>query len=131
MTSGLEGSPGEGDGNPLQYSYLENPRDRGAWWAAVHGIAKSRTQPSTCTCMRARLRVHTHTHTHTHTHIHKIPNSSSDKITVLSCPSFLDFSSENKKELHSCKIHILLNGANFKKNHWYLHPWIWQGRWEG
>ena len=34
---------GEGNGNPLQYSCLENPTDRGAWWAAVHGVAKSRT----------------------------------------------------------------------------------------
>ena len=35
---------GEGNGNPLQCSYLENPRDRGAWWAAVYGVAQSRTQ---------------------------------------------------------------------------------------
>ena len=35
---------GEEDGNPLQYSCLENPVDRGAWWAAVHGIAQSQTQ---------------------------------------------------------------------------------------
>ena len=35
---------GEGNGNPLQYSYLENPRDGGAWWAAVYGVAQSRTQ---------------------------------------------------------------------------------------
>ena len=34
-------SPGEGNGNPLQYACLENPMDRGAWWAAVHGVAKS------------------------------------------------------------------------------------------
>ena len=34
---------GEGHGNPLQYSCLENPMDRGAWWAAVHGVAQSRT----------------------------------------------------------------------------------------
>ena len=34
-------SPGEGNGNPLQYSSLESPMDRGAWWATVHGIAKS------------------------------------------------------------------------------------------
>ena len=33
-------SPGEGNGNPLQYSFLENPIDRGAWWATVHGIAR-------------------------------------------------------------------------------------------
>ena len=36
----------EGNGNPLQYSCLENPMDRGAWWAAVHGVAKSRTRLS-------------------------------------------------------------------------------------
>ena len=36
-------SPGEGNGNPLQYSCLENPMDRGTWWATVHGVAKSRT----------------------------------------------------------------------------------------
>ena len=35
---------GEGNGNPLQCSYLENPRDGGAWWAAVYGVAQSRTQ---------------------------------------------------------------------------------------
>ena len=37
-------SPGEGNGNPLQYSCLENPMDRGAWQATVHGVAKSWTQ---------------------------------------------------------------------------------------
>ena len=36
-------SPGEGNGNPLQYSCLENPTDGGAWWATVHGVAKSCT----------------------------------------------------------------------------------------
>ena len=35
---------GEGNGNPLQYSCLENPRDGGAWWAAVYGVAQSRTR---------------------------------------------------------------------------------------
>ena len=35
--------PGEGNGNPLQCSCLENPRDRGAWWAAVYGVAQSQT----------------------------------------------------------------------------------------
>ena len=38
--SGLGRYPGEGNGNPLQYSCLENPMDRGAWWAAVHGVAR-------------------------------------------------------------------------------------------
>ena len=37
---------GEGNGTPLQYSCLENPMDRGAWWAAVNGVAKSRTRLS-------------------------------------------------------------------------------------
>ena len=41
---GLERSPGEGHGNPLQYSCLENPMDREAGWAMVHRIAKSWTQ---------------------------------------------------------------------------------------
>ena len=36
-------SSGEGNGNPLQYSCLENSMDGGAWWATVHGVAKSRT----------------------------------------------------------------------------------------
>ena len=40
---GLGRSPGEGNGNPLQYSCLENPMDGGAWWATVHGVAKSQT----------------------------------------------------------------------------------------
>ena len=39
-------APGEGNGNPLQYSCLENPIDGGAWWAAVHGVTKSRTRLS-------------------------------------------------------------------------------------
>ena len=43
---GLGRFPGEGNGNPLQYSCLGNPMDRGTWWAAVHGITKSRTRLS-------------------------------------------------------------------------------------
>ena len=43
---GLGTSPGEGNGNPLQYSCLENPMDRGAWQATVYGVAKSRTRLS-------------------------------------------------------------------------------------
>ena len=41
---GSRRSSGEGNGNPLQYSYLENPMDRGAWWPAVYGVAKSEIQ---------------------------------------------------------------------------------------
>ena len=46
LIPGLGRSPGEGNGNPLQYSCLENPMDRGAWWAIVHGVPKSRTRLS-------------------------------------------------------------------------------------
>ena len=40
---GLGRSPGEGRGNPLQYSCLENSMDRGAWWATVHSVVKTQT----------------------------------------------------------------------------------------
>ena len=56
LISGLGRSPGEGNGNPLQYSCLENSMDRGAWRALVHSVTKSWSQFS----------AHTHTHTHTH-----------------------------------------------------------------
>ena len=46
---GLESSPGEGNGNPLQYPCLENPMDGRAWWATVHGVAKSQTRMSSLT----------------------------------------------------------------------------------
>ena len=42
----LRGDAGEGNGTPLQYSCLGNPMDRGAWWAAVHGVAKGQTRLS-------------------------------------------------------------------------------------
>ena len=51
--------PGGGNGNPLHYSCLENPMDRGTWRTTVHRLAKSQTQLSD--------RAHAHTHTHTHT----------------------------------------------------------------
>ena len=46
LIPGLEISPGEGNGNPLQYFCLGNPMDRGAWQAAVHGVSKSQTRLS-------------------------------------------------------------------------------------
>ena len=49
LIPGLGRSPGERNGNPLQYSCLENPMDGGVWWAMVHGVAKSRTRLSDLT----------------------------------------------------------------------------------
>ena len=49
---GLGRSPGEGNGNPLQYSCLENPMEGGAWQATVHGVAKSWTRLSNFTSMK-------------------------------------------------------------------------------
>ena len=46
LIPGLVRSSGEGNNNPLQYSCLENAMDRGAWWAAVHGVAESWTRLS-------------------------------------------------------------------------------------
>ena len=60
-TTGSGRSPGGGNGNPLQYSCLENSMDRGAWRATVHGGHKKSN-------ITDRLSVYMHTHTHTHTH---------------------------------------------------------------
>ena len=50
LTPASRRSPGEGNGNPLRYSCLENSEDRGAWRASVHGVAKSQTRLSTRAC---------------------------------------------------------------------------------
>ena len=55
LIPGLRRPPGEGNGNPLQYSCLENPMDRGAWWATVHGVTKSRTRLSNFTFTYSNL----------------------------------------------------------------------------
>ena len=46
LISELGRYPGEGNGNPLQYSWLGNPIDRGTWWATVHGVTMSQTRLS-------------------------------------------------------------------------------------
>ena len=51
LIPGLGRSPGEGNSNPLQYSCLVNPMDRGAWWATVHEVTKSRTRLSDFTSL--------------------------------------------------------------------------------
>ena len=76
LIPGLERFPAVGNGNPLQYSCLENSIDRRAWWALVHEAAESQIQLR----MHARARTHTHpyllsagyTYTHTHTYTHTL-----------------------------------------------------------
>ena len=68
---GWEGHLENEIGNPLQYSCLGSPVDRGAWWATVHGDAKSQTQLNVCG--------HTHTHTDTQKHTLTLPLSLSLK----------------------------------------------------
>ena len=51
LIPGLERSPGEGNGEPFQYSCLGNAMDRGAWWITVHGVTKSQTQLSDWTTL--------------------------------------------------------------------------------
>ena len=53
---GSGSSPGEGNGNPLQYPCLENPMDGRAWWATAHGFAKSRTRLSELTSLTSSAR---------------------------------------------------------------------------
>ena len=68
LDPGTGSSPGEGNGNPLQYSCLKNLMDRGAWQATVQGVVRIRHNWET---EHASTHTHTHTHTHTtHTHIY-------------------------------------------------------------
>ena len=66
---------GEGNGTPLQYSCLENPMDRGAWWAAVHGVAKSRTRLSDFTFTFHFLALEKEMATHSSVLAWKIPGT--------------------------------------------------------
>ena len=68
---GLGRSPVRGNGNPLQYSRLGNPMDRGAWWTTVCEVAESDTteQLDTHTHTHTHINVYTHTHIHIHTHM--------------------------------------------------------------
>ena len=63
-------SPGVGNGNPSQYSCLENSTDSSLWWATVHGVTKNWAQLSNLEHTHRHTHTHTHTHTDTHTHTH-------------------------------------------------------------
>ena len=70
---------GEGNGNPLQCSCLENPRDGGAWWASVCGVTQSRTRLKRLSSSSSSMKIYTYTciHTDIDTHMPSIELSSS------------------------------------------------------
>ena len=79
---GMGRSSGEGNGNPLQYFCLENPMDRGAWWATVHGV----TVLDMMEWLSVSMCVHGQTHTHTHTHRNKIsPALKKEQNAIVEC----------------------------------------------
>ena len=96
---GQEDSPGGRNSNPLQYSCLGNPMDRGAWQATVHGVAKTHTWLSMC------MHTYTHTHTHTHTQAHR----KSSILYIITTDKFicvyLFLSSLSSQEKHSIYSH--------------------------
>ena len=88
-------SPGEGNGNPLQFSCLENSMERGSWRATVHGVTKSQIWLSD-----------SHTHTHTHIHQYKIKSLKNNK--KIKCP-YDNFQ-------------VLLEPRNLLSRYWHF-PW--------
>ena len=108
LIPGLVRSPGGGNGNPLQYSCLENPMDRGAWWAIVHGVTKSWTQ----------LNTHTHTHTQACMQAHKIMSV----FLFLLIKGFLLLSCDHKEHKLTREIYKVLtfgdmSSLNFQTDH--------------
>ena len=83
---GLGRSPGEGNGNPLQYSCLENPMDRGAWWDTVHGVAKSWTRLSDFTQFKPGL---------------------TDSLLYFKCVHHLRLETPEKTQSQGCENHVV------------------------
>ena len=79
-------SPGEGNGNPLQYSRLENPMDRGAWQATVHGITKGRRQLSSETTIMRRSNIFYHLRLY-----NEVPNMKPNPETVYKTNDYFDY----------------------------------------
>ena len=99
-------SPGEGNGCPLQYSWLENSMDRGARQATVHGVSK----------IGPDWAIHTHTHTHTHTHRLKVSGTldifSMFSNFVLPIFDYLQEISEASFSLISTRLYFLLSNIS-------------------
>ena len=71
LIPGWERSPGDGHGNPLQYSYLEKSMDRGAWQAAIHVVTKELYVTEATLSAHEHMRVHTHTYVYIYTYAHR------------------------------------------------------------
>ena len=99
-------SPGGGHGNPLQYSCLENPMDRGAWWATVHGVKESQTQLKPLGTARCHKKVwsiftlfppflspltHVHKHTRSHGRVYGVQRTGKQPLFSLFLESFFLF----------------------------------------
>ena len=87
LIPGLGRSPGGGNGNPLQYSCLGNPVDRGAWRATVHGVAKSQTQLLWVLGMQTLMTQLTPRHFQSHHH-HQLHATQGSEFTFISIRHF-------------------------------------------
>ena len=131
-------TPGSGrpyggrQGNPLQYCCLENPRDRGAWWATDYGVTKSQTWLN-----QFSARTHTHTHTHTYIYIYIFITESlcyileTNTINQLYLNCFLKLGNNKKIERHSpTGTHAFLRAEKQKipvrSQFTQDHSWKWQ-----
>ena len=90
-------SPGGGKGNPLQNSCLENPMDRGAWWATVHSVAKSWTWLK---------QLSTAQHIYIHTHIYVIAQSWKNKNKSENFSEILEISIYSYPRIAECKMEL-------------------------
>ena len=135
---------GEGNGIPLQYSCLENPMDKGAWWAAVHGVAKSRTRLSDFTFTFHFHALEKEMVTHSSVLTWRIPGTGEpgglpsmgshrvghDWSNLAAAAAGLDLSVTNKKEqnmpkiTHCVKESLFAHSVFCKKPHISLLPWM-------
>ena len=98
---------GEGNGNALQCSCLEHPRDGGAWWAAVYGVAQSQTQLKwLSSSSKQYTHVHTSTHTLKHTMLkrwHTAILERSSLVILFVCRSIIIYNIEQRQEDVACE----------------------------
>ena len=134
LIPGLGRSPEEGNGNPLQYSCLENPMDRGAWWATVHGVAKSQMRLSRLSLSLSPL---IHGLSALHNYPYLILNKSTELCNGLgwlylqgSWPSCLNCLSLKVMKLLSDRVGSNVTVQSILGLYWYIsHSQQWPGLW--